>query len=260
MVFLVISFIAGFLTVLAPCVLPLLPVIVGGSLTGAEINKKKAITIVLSLGVSVIIFTFILKVSTAFISIPEIVWMLISGGILVLFGLITLFPSLWENLKFAARLNQRSNKILGEGYQKKSIWGDIIIGASLGPVFSSCSPTYFIVLATVLPASFFLGTVYLVTYTIGLCLSLLIVAILGQKIMDRLGVLADPKGTLKKVLGILFLLVGLAVLTGVDKTTEVWLLSNAGIFDITQVEDKLLGLSRPPSPAIPLAVQPIVSE
>ncbi len=240
MVFLVISFVAGLLTVLAPCVLPLLPVIVGGSLTGEKIDKKKAVTIVISLGISVIAFTFILKVSTAFITIPEFVWTWISGGILVIFGLITLFPGLWENLKFAARLNQKSNKILGEGYQKKSIWGDIIIGASLGPIFSSCSPTYFIVLATVLPSSFLLGTVYLVTYTVGLCLSLLIVAILGQKIMDRLGVLADPKGFLKKVLGILFLLVGLAVLTGVDKSTEVYLLGNAGVFDITRIEQKLL--------------------
>ncbi|MDD5068587.1 MAG: cytochrome c biogenesis protein CcdA, partial [Candidatus Pacebacteria bacterium] len=153
MVFLVISFIAGLLTVLAPCVLPLLPVVIGGSLAGEEVNRKKALTIVIALGISVILFTFILKVSTAFIAIPESLWMWISGTILILFGLITLFPSLWDNLKFAARINQKSNKILGVGYQKKSFWGDIIIGASLGPVFSSCSPTYFIVLATVLPAS-----------------------------------------------------------------------------------------------------------
>src|SRR3990167_6176774 len=36
MALLVISFIAGILTVLAPCVLPLLPVIVGGSLAGGS--------------------------------------------------------------------------------------------------------------------------------------------------------------------------------------------------------------------------------
>ena len=36
-----ITFVAGILTVLAPCVLPLLPVIVGGSLTGAEVSKKR---------------------------------------------------------------------------------------------------------------------------------------------------------------------------------------------------------------------------
>ncbi len=244
MAFLLISFIAGFLTVLAPCVLPLLPVIIGGSLSGeGGVNKRKALTIVLSLGVSVILFTFILKVSTAFIAIPPGVWMWISGSILILFGLNTLFPSLWDQLKFTAALNKKSNKILGQGYQKQSVWGDIIIGASLGPVFSSCSPTYFIVLATVLPASFLLGTVYLVAYTVGLCIALFLISIVGQNVLDRIGAAADPKGWIKKVLGVLFILVGLAVITGADKQIEASLLSNAGVFDITQVEQQLLKLN-----------------
>jgi cytochrome c biogenesis protein CcdA len=39
------SFLAGLLTVIAPCILPLLPVIVGGSLTGK--NKWKPLIIAL---------------------------------------------------------------------------------------------------------------------------------------------------------------------------------------------------------------------
>ncbi|MDD5069061.1 MAG: redoxin family protein, partial [Candidatus Pacebacteria bacterium] len=175
----------------------------------------------------------------------------ISGTILILFGLITLFPSLWDKLKFAARINQKSNKILSVGYQKKSFWGDIIIGASLGPVFSSCSPTYFIVLATVLPASLFLGTLYLVSYTVGLCLALFAISVVGQNILNRIGDMADPKGWIKRVLGILFILVGLAVITGVDKQIEASLLLNAGVFDITQVEQKLLKLNEKPALTIP---------
>ncbi|MDD5050132.1 MAG: cytochrome c biogenesis protein DipZ [Candidatus Pacebacteria bacterium] len=256
MLFLFISFVAGLLTVLAPCVLPLLPVVIGGSLSGEGVNRKKALTIVIALGISVILFTFILKVSTSFISIPESVWMWISGTILTLFGLITLFPSLWDNLKFAARINQKSNKILGVGYQKKSFWGDIIIGASLGPVFSSCSPTYFIVLATVLPASFFLGTIYLVSYTVGLCLALFVISLVGQNILNKIGDMADPKGWIKKVLGILFILVGLAVITGVDKQVEASLLLNAGVFDITQVEQKFLKLNEKPALTIPPVTSP----
>jgi cytochrome c biogenesis protein CcdA len=179
MILLLISFIAGVLTVLAPCILPLLPVIVGGTLSNqgtGTFNKKKALTIILSLGISVVIFTLLLKASTLFIDIPEYVWKWISGGIVIFIGLVTLFPSLWES-KMLARLSARSNILLGKGEQKKSLTGDIIVGAALGPVFSTCSPTYFIVLATVLPVNFLLGLIYLLTYTIGLCLSLLIVSI-----------------------------------------------------------------------------------
>ncbi|MDD5165181.1 MAG: cytochrome c biogenesis protein DipZ [Candidatus Pacebacteria bacterium] len=241
MFLLFISFVAGVLTVLAPCILPLLPVIVGGTLSGegtSGFNKRKAFTIILSLGISVILFTLLLKASTLFIDIPEYVWKWISGGIIIFFGLVTLFPSLWES-KFLARLSAKSNMLMGKGYQKKNVMGDVIIGASLGPVFSTCSPTYFIVLATVLPVNFFLGLTYLFAYTIGLCLSLFIVSIVGQKIMDKLGVVADPKGWFKKTLGIIFLIVGIAIIGGLDKKTQLFLLES-GFFDVTQIEQKLL--------------------
>ncbi|MCF7834287.1 MAG: redoxin family protein [Candidatus Pacebacteria bacterium] len=238
MFLLLISFLGGVLTVLAPCILPLLPVIVGGSFDDTNVNKKKALTIVLSLGVSVILFTFILKVSTAFIDIPEYTWKLISGSIVLFLGITTLFPSLWEN-KFLAKLSARSNILLGKGNQKNNFWGDVIVGASLGPIFSTCSPTYFIVLATVLPVSFFLGTIYLLAYVLGLCLSLFLIAILGQKLVQKLGFSADPNGIFKKVLAVLFILVGISILTGLDKKIETSIL-NGNYFDVTKIEQALL--------------------
>ncbi len=241
MFLLLISFIAGVLTVLAPCILPLLPVIVGGSLSDGGtggFNKKKALTIILSLGISVIAFTLLLKASTLFIDIPEYVWKWISGGIVIILGLVTLFPSLWES-KLIARLSTKANILLGKGNQKGGFWGDVIIGASLGPVFSTCSPTYFIVLATVLPVSPTLGIVYLLAYAVGLCLSLLVVSIVGQKIMSKLGVAADPSGWFKRTLGVIFIIVGVAIIGGLDKKTQLFLL-DAGFFDVTKIEQKLL--------------------
>ncbi len=233
-----ISFIAVVLTVLAPCILPLLPVIVGGSLSGGTVDKKKAFVIVFSLGLSVILFTLLLKVSTLFIHIPENFWKWFSGGIVSAIGIIMIFPSLWES-GFIARLSARANILLGKGEQKKNFAGDIIMGAALGPVFSTCSPTYFIVLATVLPVSPTLGILYLLSYTVGLCLSLLLITFLGQKIMSRLNIAADSRGWFKKVFGVLFLIVGIAIISGFDKQLQTRIL-NSGFFDVTKIEQKLL--------------------
>ncbi len=254
MILFVISFIAGVLTVLAPCILPLLPVIIGGALgTEKKFNTKKALTIIVSLGVSVILFTLLLKASTLFIDIPEYVWKWISGGIILVLGLVTVFPGLWEN-SFLAKLNTKSNAVIGLGYQKKSFLGDIIIGAALGPVFSTCSPTYFIILATVLPVSPFLGMLYLLSYTAGLCLALLLIAIVGKKIINKLGMVANPHGWFKKTLGVLFIIVALAIIWGFDKKTQLFLL-DAGFFDITKVEQYLLQKN-----ATPVAEPDIKSE
>jgi cytochrome c biogenesis protein CcdA/thiol-disulfide isomerase/thioredoxin len=241
MILLILSFVAGVLTVLAPCVLPLLPVIVGGSLSGAA-DRKKAVTISASLGLSVILFTFILKASTAAISIPQETWSYVSGGIIVLFGLASLFPGAWERIPGMARLAGRSNGLLGAGYRKKSFWGDVIIGASLGPVFSTCSPTYFVILATVLPQSFLLGTIDLLAYAAGLSIMLLLIAFLGQKIVGRLGGISDTHGIFRRSLGGLFILLGIAIVFGADRKFEAYLLDGR-IFDITRVEQKLLSLN-----------------
>lgn len=238
---LLIAFIAGILTVLAPCILPLLPVVVGGSLDGkgGGVSLRRAFVVISSLALSVIVFTLVLKVSTLFINIPQQVWQYISGAIIIFFGLISIFPYLWESIPFTAKWSQESNVALGKGYQKKSVWGDVIIGAALGPVFSTCSPTYFVILATVLPVSFGLGLTYLFAYVIGLALALLLIAFVGQKIMGSLGVVADPHGLFKRTLGLIFLLVGIAIFTGYDKKIEAGILTS-GFFDITKVEQKLL--------------------
>ncbi|OGJ02212.1 hypothetical protein A3G98_02165 [Candidatus Nomurabacteria bacterium RIFCSPLOWO2_12_FULL_37_8] len=239
MLLLFISFIAGVLTILAPCILPLLPVIVGHSITDPTLNRKRLFVVVLSLGISIILFTLLLKASSLLIDIPEDFWKWISGSIIFLFGLTMLFPNIWENFSFANTLSLKSNKVLTTGYQKNSIWGDVIIGASLGPIFSACSPTYFVILATVLPVSFFLGIVYLFTYVLGLSLALIIIALIGERIMAKVGKVSDPNGWFKKIFGVIFIMVAIAIISGYDKKLQISLL-DAGFLDVTKIEQKLL--------------------
>ena len=237
MLLLLISFIAGVLTVLAPCILPLLPVIVGGSIEGG-VNHRRAYTVIAALSVSIILFTFVLKVSTVFIGIPQYVWQWISGGIVIALGIAMVFPALWEKIPFLNSLSVGSNRLVATGYQKQSFWGDVLIGAALGPVFTTCSPTYFVILATVLPAGFFMGVVALLLYTLGLSLMLLLIALIGQRLVDKLGLAADTHGWFRRGMGVLFVLVGLSVFTGVSRGIETWLLDH--VYDITKIEQMLL--------------------
>jgi cytochrome c biogenesis protein CcdA len=145
----------------------------------------------------------------------------------------------WESVPGLAKLTIGSNKLLGSGHQKKSVWGDVVVGAALGPVFSTCSPTYFVILASVLPASFLLGTLYLLAYVFGLSLVLLLIALLGERLASRLSGFSNPKGWLKRGLGLLFVLVGLMIILGLDKQLQTTILDN-GFFDVTKIEQDLL--------------------
>lgn len=234
-----ISFVAGLLTVLAPCVLPLLPVIIGESISGKP-SKKRALVTIVSLGASLFAFTFLLKVSTVLIHVPLEALSIVSGVLLITFGVLSAFPQLWEHIGFLNTLNISSNKVMGKGFMKQTLVGDIVVGAALGPVFSSCSPTYFLILATVLPVSLIAGVIYLSVYIIGLCLSLFAIALLGQRLVVKLDIAADPHGWFKRAIGVLFIVIGLLVITGVDKKIEAGVLAHAGIFDVTKIEQALL--------------------
>lgn len=237
MTLLVVSFVAGMLTVLAPCILPLLPVVIGTAATGR--SKTTPFVVIGSLGASIILFTFLLKASAALISVPQAFWTGVSGGILVLFGVTLVFPMLWAHMPGIGKASMGANKLLGSGATKKSFVGDALVGAALGPIFSTCSPTYFVILATVLPASLLLGTVYLLAYVLGLSMMLLLIAFLGQRFANRLTRAADSHGRFKRGIGVLFILLGVMIALGYEKKVETALLES-GWFDVTKIEQQLL--------------------
>ncbi len=235
------SFVAGILTILAPCILPLLPVVVGGgSLFGNDktvVSLKHPLIITASLVVSVIIFTLLLKSTTLLLGIPTSIWAFISGGIILLFGLNLIFPALWERLMIATNLASTANRLMGQSQTARGIKKDILLGLALGPVFNSCSPTYALIVAAILPASFATGVVYLAAYAIGLGLALLLVSISGRVIVGKLKWLAAPGSLFQKIIGILFVIVGTAIIFGVDKQIQTFILDNGWYDPVMRIEE-----------------------
>jgi cytochrome c biogenesis protein CcdA len=243
MALLALSFLAGILTVAAPCTITLLPVIVGGSLARAGGDKnpdwKRPLIITTSLGISVIIFTLVLKASTALLGIPTMFWQFFAGFIIILLGIIFLRPGLWENISQRSGLFLKSNQLLGKSYQKSGFGGDVMTGLALGPVFSSCNPTYAFVVASVLPRSFTEGIAYLIAYAAGLSGMLLLITYLGQNFIHKLGWLKDPKSKFKKAMGIIFIIVGLGVAGGYDKKVETFIIDRGLYNPISNFEQSL---------------------
>jgi len=241
---LLVSFFAGVLTAAAPCVLPLLPVIVGGSvLSGADEPNRRSLlhplVIVASLAASIIIFSLLLKTTTALLGIPDAVWSGIAGGIVVFFGITLLWPSLWDRMAVATGMSSWAAGLMGRSREKTGVRKDIVLGAALGPVFNSCSPTYALIIAVVFPASFAEGLAYLVAYALGLALILFLIAIFGRTVVDRMRWLSNPHGTFRKVIGVLFLVVGVGVIFGFDKDLQAWILENGWYDPIGNLEESL---------------------
>lgn len=234
------SYVAGLLTALAPCVLPLLPIILGGSLAGDKKDKWRPYIITASLVVSLILFTILLKASTALIGIDPRVWAIGSGVLVIILGFFMLFPDLWAQVIGRLGIEHRSQGLLGKAYkQENGVISAILIGAALGPIFSSCSPTYAWVIATVLPSSALLGMFYLTFYVLGVATALLAIALLGRRLLARIKWASDPKGWFQRIIAILFIIVGIFVATGLDKKVQTYLVEK-DFLSIKLLEEKLV--------------------
>jgi len=242
MLLLIGAFLAGILTVFAPCIFALLPVIIGGSMSGDVHDKRRPFIIIISLALSLMAFTLLLKATTLFITVSPEAITYVSGGIIVGIGVLMLFPQLYERLILFFNFQAKSQQLLGKGAGKGAIISAIITGAALGPVFSSCSPVYAYILATVLPVNFGVAIVYMLAYVLGLSAVLLLVGFIGQKFVRKVSWASNPHGAFQRVIAVLFIIVGLLVITGLDKRFQT-LIAEKTPFDFDALSSQLIPAS-----------------
>lgn len=225
---LIASLIAGMFSVLAPCVIGILPVLLARSAGG---EKSRSIWWILGgLAGSIFVFSILLKSTTLLIDVPDVVWRSISGAIIVIFGATLLWPSLWEKFAIFSGLALRSQQLLAGSSKRRGRLGDILIGASLGPIFSACSPTYLLIVAAILPANPVDGIIYLLVYLFGLLAMTGLVVTMGKRLISRLGWGLDPNSKFRKSLGAILIMIGVMISLGLDKELLAWLITN-GWFD-----------------------------
>ena len=67
------------------------------------------------------------------------------------------------------------------------------------------------------------------TYVLGLCATLLAIALLGRRLIARLGWAADPHGRFRRILGVVFIVVGIGIALGWDRSLQAWILEHSPI-------------------------------
>ena len=217
------SFLAGILSVLSPCVLPLLPIVLG---TAQAEHRLGPVALAGGLAVSfTAIGLFVATIGFA-IGLDTDVFRWIAAVLLITVGVVLLMPRLQAQVAVAAGpVGTWVDDRFG-GFSATSLWGQFGLGLLLGAVWVPCvGPT--LGAASILAAKGEdLGQVALtmLAFGIGAALPLMVLGFASREAMQRWrGRLAEAGRNGKMLLGALLVAVGLLVATGADKKVETFL-------------------------------------
>jgi len=222
-----IVFLAGVVTIMKPCCLPLVPVIFSGS--GGHRFRPLAIVSGLTvsfttMGVLVSAFGATFGAYTDYLRNIAILFIISMG--LVLFDedvnmeFMKISGSITQRLRGIGFLNKSSSSM-----PQGSLIGGFFLGMSLGVLWIPCvGPILGAVLALVATVgNLTYGASMLFVYSIGMSLPMLSIAYYGKKITNRYKWFSRNGELLKKLSGMVLILIGIMLLFGVDKLMIKWL-------------------------------------
>lgn len=219
------GFLAGMATLLSPCVLPILPILLTSALSR---HRWGGAMLALGLGLSFAFTGTVIATLGASIGLDAATLRRIAASMMVLFGAVMLVPPLQRAFaRVTARLGNTGHQALGSVHGEGG-FSQFLIGLLLGLVWSPCvGPT--LGAATTLAAqgrNLAQIALLMLLFGFGASLPLLVLSTVSGAAMTRMrGALLSVGGVAKSVLGACFVLIGVLVLTGLDRRFEALVLS-----------------------------------
>lgn len=208
------AFLEGLALIASPCILPVLPLVLAASVEG---GKRRPYGIIIGFVLAFSLFALASRKIVLALGIDLDVVKNASLVLLALFGLVLLSAKLSE--KFSAMTQGAANfgNNLASGGRDGLLSG-IGIGALIGLVWTPCAgPILAAVLVQVIrQQSDLAGNLIIVSFAIGAGVPMLIIALTGRKIMNKLGFLARHAEAVRRGFGVLILLSVAYIASGVD--------------------------------------------
>ena len=205
-----VAFVAGIVTAVSPCVLPVLPVVLAGGATG---GPRRPFAIVAGLVVSFTVFSLTAAALLSALGLPDDFLRNLAIAVIVLVGLSLVWPRLGELLgrPFYAIARRRPSDTSG----------GFVLGLSLGLLFTPCAGPVIAAVATVAATQSLSVEAFLITlaYGIGAGVVLLGVALAARRGMS-LGPVRAHAPAIRRALGVAVLAVAVLMVYGVDKRLQ----------------------------------------
>ncbi len=215
---------AGFLTILAPCILPLLPFLLG---TSGGKSRLRPLMIIAGFVGSFSILGAAFATAGTFLGVSNAALRNVAVVLLLLFGLALLFEKTYE--KAMARLQpilaKWSARISGKAATRTDAWSGLVVGVSLGLIWTPCAgPILGSILTLASQTADYVTTLLLMfAYALGAGAPMLAIAYGGNALQRRLLKIGSWQSALNRIFGLLVVGMAVLILTGYDLRLQAWL-------------------------------------
>jgi cytochrome c biogenesis protein CcdA/thiol-disulfide isomerase/thioredoxin len=230
-VLIVFAFLSGIVTILSPCILPVLPIVLAGSVGR---GKARPLGVVAGFVATFVTFTLALTAIVHVLGLPPDTLRYVAVVLLVILGLIMIVPKLRE--RFEMLVSRLSGRVAaGSGRSRggsppaggpsgspnagSGFWRGLPVGFSLGAVWAPCvGPIMASVIGLALTRTVN-GQAVVITaaYTLGTAIPMLAVMMGGRALLKRIPGLTRNMARIQQGFGVVMIVVGVAIGFGWDR-------------------------------------------
>lgn len=218
------AFLAGFATILSPCILPVLPIILSSAVADQNPDRKRSLGVILGFILSFTFFTLFLSIIVDAIGIQANILRVFSIIIIAGFGLSLLIPGLQRYAEyffsaltgFVPPVNNKSGFIAG-----------LIVGISLGLLWTPCVGP---ILASVISLAI-VGKVTFLTfgitlaYSLGTSIPMMIIMLGGRGILRKVPWLMANTSKIQSAFGVVMILTAIGLFMNFDRTFQSFIIA-----------------------------------
>lgn len=216
------AFLAGILTIAAPCILPMLPVVLGSSIGQADRFRPACIAAGFVVAFSTVAFLFSLVADVMGLS--QQVLRDLAIGMLMIFGILMIWPEAFRRL--SVHLSGIANMANALGTRGSSgRLGGFLLGISLGAVWTPCAGPVLGSILTLIATDrdHARAAILLFSYSVGAGVPMLAIAYGGQHVSRRIPRIARYSYRLQQGFGVLITMLAVALYLQYDTLMTVWL-------------------------------------
>ena len=234
----ILSYIGGILTIMSPCVLPVIPFIFSRS---DQSFRKKGIPMLVGMGISFSIFAALSVTGGHWIIEANRYGRIIALAIFFVFGLMLLWPKLSDLL--SRPFVRLGNHLQQKAGTKESIGSSLLLGGAIGLLWTPCAgPILGLVFAGSAVGGSHVKTVGLLfVFAMGAATSLGVVIFASGKVLQSLKKSLGIEEWIRKGLGVVILIAVMTIGLGIDTR----ILSNISYFNTNPIEQKLVNQIAP---------------